>query len=95
MGKIQAKDRQSLLDILLIACGTLDGMIEVCALNGISLTDDLEEGQNIEVGDIVNNQMLSTYQTKGYCPATAIAADGIKRHGGIDYMAIGFDFIVS
>lgn len=95
MNRIQAKDRQTLLDVLLMACGTLDGMIEACALNDISLTDDLEEGQNIEVGDIINSKVLATYQMKGYCPATAIAVEGAKRYGGIGYMAIGVDFIVS
>ena len=96
MGRIIAKDRQTLLDVQIMACGTLDGVIDACALNGISLTDDLEDGQGVEVAALGNDKVVATYRNKGYNPATAVVVEesGV-RYGGIGYMAIGVDFVVS
>ena len=93
MNRIQAKDRQTLLDVQLMACGTLDGVIDTCALNDMSLTDNLEDGQEIEVPTTTDNKVVDVYMNKGYCPATAVVVS--VAPGGVGYMSVGVDFVVS
>lgn len=94
MTLITVQDRQTVIDAHLIACGTLDGIIDTCALSDISLTDDVSADSVLPVDDSAAiPRIVATYTLRGYSPATAIAA-GSVRFFGIGYMAIGSDFIV-
>lgn len=96
MDRILAKDRQTLLDLQLIACGSLDGIIDTCARNDLSITEELADGQEIDVVGTVNKKVVVMYGNKGYQPATAISGVGAGiKYGGIGYMAIGVDFVIS
>lgn len=95
MATIKVKDRQTLLDIQLIACGSLEGIIEACALNGMAITDDLEDGQMLEMGPIIAPRVEAAYRNRGNSPATGLGAEGVRKFGGIGYMRVGVDFIVS
>lgn len=96
MATIRAKDRQSLLDVQLIASGTLEGIIGLCALNGLALTDELSDGQELVTGDVGEPRVVATYQNRRHSPATAIdSTTSDLMPGGIGYMAVGVDFIVS
>lgn len=94
MTLITVQDRQTVIDAHLIACGTLDGIIDTCALSDISLTDDVSADSVLPVDDSAAiPRIVATYALRGYSPATAIAA-GSVRFFGIGYMAIGVDFVV-
>lgn len=89
------QDRQSILDAQIISCGTLEGIIDTCALSDISLTDDVSADSVLPVDDSAAiPRIVATYALRGYSPATAIVAAGSVRFFGIGYMAIGSDFIV-
>lgn len=94
MTLITVQDRQTVIDAHLIACGTLDGIIDTCALSDISLTDDVSADSVLPVDDSAAiPRIVATYALRGYSPATAIVA-GSVRFFGIGYMAIGVDFVV-
>lgn len=94
MTLITVQDRQTVIDAHLIACGTLDGIIDTCALSDISLTDDVSADSVLPVDDSAAiPRIVATYALRGYSPATAIVA-GSVRFFGIGYMAIGVDFMV-
>lgn len=93
--EITVKDRQSLLDMQLVACGSIEGIIQMCAINDIGITDNLEDGQCIVTGDIYADQIVASYRSKGIAPATAIDSESEQIFGGIGYMRIGIDFIIS
>ena len=92
MTLITVQDRQTVIDAHLIACGTLDGIIDTCALSDISLTDDVSADSVLPVDDSAAiPRIVATYALRGYSPAIAA---GSVRFFGIGYMAIGSDFIV-
>lgn len=96
MATIRVKDRQSLLDVQLIASGTLEGIIQLCTLNGLALTDELSDGQEVATGDVGEPRVVATYQNRRHSPATAIDPEAsVLVPGGIGYMAVEVDFIVS
>lgn len=46
--EIKVKDRQSLIDIAIIALGSAEGVFSLVKRNGLSLTDTLTDGQVLE-----------------------------------------------
>ncbi len=94
--EVTVKDRQTMLDVQIIACGSLEGVIDSCALNDIAVTDDLTDEQTLQVADITQASVAKTYANRGFSPATAIEETvESEKLGGIGYMAVDIDFIVS
>ena len=92
---LKAKDRQSLLDMQIIASGSLEGLIDLCRLNALSVTAELHDGQELTAGDVTDTRTARLYAYRGISPATAIEDAGSITMGGIGYMAVQVDFIVS
>lgn len=92
------KDRQSLLDIAIQTSGSVEAVFVLAAKNNISVTETLSIGQELETVDVVSKMTLERMRVQGVSPATDIANDidtPIQPYGGIGYMAIGIDFVVS
>ncbi len=91
--------RQSLLDIALQEGGSVEAALELAIRNGLSVSDELIPGEGIEVavGDIKQKRVVEYYNVHGIRPATAITSDELEETpcGGIGYMGIGIDFIIS
>ena len=51
--KTTAKDRQTLLDVALQSCGHIETALTLAESNGLSLTDRLEDGQELTVPEPV------------------------------------------
>lgn len=98
MAKIVPADRQSLLDIALQTSGSIEAAFALAEQNNLSITDPLQIGSEIEMVEIVNNMVAERYALQGIHPATALT-DGKATPpgtlGGIGYMAIEVDFVVS
>ena len=104
---VEAKDRQSLLDITLIAVGTMESAMAVAVANDMPLTADLEDGQEIVIPAMTSQgsgreqamerdgKVVESYAISGEEPATAIEPEAGVKFGGIGYMAVGVDFVVS
>lgn len=90
---------QSLLDLAIQHAGSVENAFAIAVANGLSLTDDLESGEalNLEPTTINQNKdILSYYQSKKLQPATAVTQlPEIERLEGIGYWAISVDFKVS
>ena len=78
--------RQSLLDIAVQECGSVEAAFALSERNGIALTDDLAAGQELEVTpeDMGKKRIV-----------TALAADAaLVPWGGLGFMGVEIDFIV-
>lgn len=98
MADVIVTTNQSLLDIAIQECGTIDALLELALLNGLSITDVLEVGTKLQTGtNIKNIDLLSFFDTNGLWVATALTAEDLFNAApeGIDYMIIGTDFIVA
>ena len=96
MKQIQTLDRQNIIDAHIIASGTLDGIMQSCALSGICLTDSLTEGTLVCIDDSAAvTRNVNAYALRGLSPATDIAPGNAKlAASGIGSMAVETEFIV-
>lgn len=79
--KVIVKDRQSLVDIALQACGSVEAVFAIAERNGLAITDDLVVGQTLtyETADIEDKQVVVAYATNGVFPAGAADARTIEE----------------
>lgn len=72
--EITVKDRQTLLDLAIIALGSVAGVFAFVRRNGISLTARLTDGQVLayDAADIIAQAIRDTYDVRGLSPATDI-----------------------
>lgn len=72
--EITVKDRQTLLDLAIVALGSAAGVFAFVRRNGISLTDKLTDGQVLayDAADIVAPAIRETYDVRSISPATDI-----------------------
>lgn len=93
--EIKVQSRQTLFDIALQQTGIADNALLIAIENGISVTDKLNSGDILTIsGTEKGSDVLEVYQEKRIFPATA---PNSKQEvlGGIEYMGIEIDFIVS
>lgn len=94
---VTAAYKQTLLDLALQTGGTAESAMELALINSRSLSDELEAGDEITLLDTPQNRrMVKYYDINGILPATGLKPEfsGIVN-GGINYMGIEIDFIVS
>lgn len=72
--QITVNDRQTLLDIAVIALGSAAGVFALAQRNGLPVTATLADGQtlNYELEDVVSPAVRSAYALRHICPATDI-----------------------
>lgn len=94
--KILVRDRQSFLDVCLQYAGGLDYAIQIANENSINPSDDIEAGREIEIPEeyMQDKNIAAYFFNKDLAPATALS-DSDAVYGGINYMGIEIDFIVS
>lgn len=72
--QITVNDRQTLLDIAVIALGSAAGVFALAQRNGLPVTATLADGQTLtyELEDVVSPAVRSAYALSHICPATDI-----------------------
>jgi hypothetical protein len=84
---------QSLFDVALVQFGNIEQAFELALENDISLTGDIT-GLELNTVLVANKPaIVNYYRNNNITPATALKADELL--GGIGYMGIEIDFIVS
>lgn len=91
--------RQTLPDMAIQECGSFEAAIALAERSGLSVTDDLAAGTELEYGleNIVDKRVVVGLADRGVRPATAISRRDEETipWGGIGFMGIEIDFIVS
>jgi len=62
---------QTLIDIAIQELGSAEGAFELAVLNGLSVTDDLDPGRELQLPAVVNRSIAEYYANKGIKPATS------------------------
>ena len=92
---ITAADRQTLLDIALQQYGNAEAAMDLAIANDKSISQDISAGESITLPETLQNRrMVKYYDINSIMPATAISPSTIVN-GGINYLGIEIDFIVS
>lgn len=96
---IIALHNQTVLDVAIRHCGTVEAVADITILNNISITDDLVPGQLIELPskDYGNQEVINYFSANKIDPATALTEEHIaltEGDSGIGFWEIGNNFIV-
>ena len=89
----QVRKHQNLIDVAIQHCGDAAAAIRIAAANGLSLTDDLQPGSDIETGEVVKADVVKKLSRYGNVPATAYNIN-LPLAEGIGHWIIGQDFVV-
>lgn len=97
--QIIALNNQTLSDIAVRHCGTIEAVADIAILNNISITDNPAPGQIITLPnkDYGYQEVINYFRENKTDPATALTdehTDTIAPLTGIDYWIIENDFIV-
>ena len=88
---------QSIFDIAVQELGSAEGAFDIALLNGQSVTDALEEGQEMKLTALVNKPIAAYYANKSLTPATSLTETQQNEAlaEGIDFWAVETEFIIS
>lgn len=86
-------DGQSLFDIAIQECGSVDAAFSLAVANDVSMSNELASSQSLNTTPIVNKQVVEYFANKRLKPATWSRSNEV-RLTGINYMAVEVDFIV-
>ena len=89
---------QSILDIAVQETGSMENAFEIAAANGKAITDDINSGELFIPNELqLNANVVNRLADKRIKPATALTSEDItiSPFGGIGYMKIAYDFIIS
>lgn len=96
---VNGYDRASVLDMAYICGGNVDCAMSLCGENDISLSDDVEIDQILSCNRVndANVHNLKRIREENIRPATALTAEDMVAcpYGGINYMGVDIDFVVS
>lgn len=97
--KIIALHNQTLSDIAIRHCGTMEALADIAILNNISITENPTPGQLIELPtkDYGNQEVINNFSANKIDPATALTDDHTaltEGDSGIGFWEIGNNFIV-
>lgn len=87
---------QGFLDKVLEATGSADNAFEMAILNGISVTDTVLSGQELKASKVTRKVIVNFFTDKNR-PASGLIINETEQtqNEGIDFMAIGNDFIIA
>lgn len=95
--KITPLNRQSLLDVALQTSGSIEAAFDLAEANDISISEPLETDAALRSVPVVDQKVVDRYEAADVRPATELSPEDIEMapYGGIGYMGIEVDFIVS
>ncbi|MDR0873907.1 MAG: hypothetical protein LBN27_10665 [Prevotellaceae bacterium] len=95
METVKVLDRQSIFDIAVQHIGSAEAEFELALLNGLSLSDEVATGAELilPAPDVAIKTVREYFLNRQLKPATGTTSESIP--GGINYMGIEINFIVS
>lgn len=101
--EVRILQMQSLFDISIEKCGSIEAVFRIAELNGLSITDTIEAGTAVVLPEVIDGPVAEFYRKRGLKPATDYLTEASEGGGGsgdmfddgIDYMAVGVDNVVT
>lgn len=90
-----SKPQQWLADIAIREAGVFESTLEMALANNIGITDVLTPGTRLIAPILVDKRVNNYYKMDNIYPATATRFEEKQQGGGINYMAVEINFIVS
>lgn len=95
--KVTPLDRQSVIDVAIQTSGSVEAAFALAAQNDISVSAAIAPGSGLETVAVIDKVVLNRIQARDIRPATDISPEDLELvpYGGIDFMGIEVDFVVS
>jgi hypothetical protein len=93
---VKVLSQQSLLDVAIQQAGTAEAAVLLALANGLSVTDELDAGQELTTVAAIDRDIFNYYANNQLKPATAVvaaAAGGLDE--GVEFWYVEYDFVVS
>lgn len=95
--KVKPLDRQSLLDIAIQTSGSVEAAFELAEKNDIAISAEIARDAELDTVAVADKIVLSRYEARNIRPATELSPEDLEAvpYGGIGFMGIEIDFVVS
>lgn len=101
MNTITVSERQTLLDVAVIATGSVEGAFAMAVANNLPIDYAPANGTTLQVPEIINPEVVSRYQVHHINPATAAESSTLSldiidmpEAGTVETVAVGVDLCV-
>jgi hypothetical protein len=89
------KRHQTIVDFAVQHVGSIDGWLQVALSNVLSLTDDVQAGTQLEIGEIINNKVATFFIQSGNEIASKRNGQTAEIKEGIGFWIVSLNFKVS
>lgn len=95
--KVKPLERQSVLDIAIQTSGGVEAAFELSVKNDIAISAEIARDAELDTVAVVDKTVLSRYEARQLRPATELSPEDLEAvpYGGIGFMGIEIDFVVS
>lgn len=95
--KIKPLERQSVLDVAIQTSGGVEAAFELSVKNDIAISAEIARDAELDTVAVVDKAVLSRYEARNLRPATELSPEDLEAvpYGGIGFMGIEIDFVVS
>lgn len=95
--KVKPLERQSVLDIAIQTSGGVEAAFALSVKNDIAISAEIARDAELETVVVVDKTVLSRYEARNIRPATELSPEDLEAvpYGGIGFMGIEIDFVVS
>lgn len=95
--RVKPLDRQSVIDVAIQTSGSVEAAFALSAKNDISISEAIAPGMELETVEPADKLVLSRHEARQVQPATEVSPRDLELvpYGGINFMGIEIDFIVS
>lgn len=95
MKVIRVIERQSLFDIAIQEGGLLEAVMDLAPLNGISITDILDVGQELIIDEVRDRDVYDYFANRSLKIEADVDGDSEVNLEGVEFWGIEIDFVVS
>lgn len=95
--KVKPLERQSVLDIAIQTSGGVEAAFALSVKNDIAISAEIARDAELETVVVVDKTVLSRYEARNIRLATELSPEDLEAvpYGGIGFMGIEIDFVVS
>lgn len=89
---------QSLLDVAVERCGSIEGALDLAVANDLVLGDELSANYELMKTSVIDEKIATVFTNISHKPATSVSGDDIEKESqggeGISFWAVNIDFVV-
>jgi len=86
---------QSIFDIAIQHCGSVDAAYDVAVLNSLPLDAILMPGQTLLIPKVTDKRVVDEFERRGVVPGTVFWLVDEPKEEGLEFWYLEIDFVIS